>query len=65
MIESGWIVRPVRELEASRQVKILPQGINPFGYSRVLFINDNDEMQVQREFINQLATEVPGFNESP
>lgn len=54
MIESDRIVQLAEELEASRQVKILPQGINPFGYSRVLFINDNEEMQGQREFIDRI-----------
>lgn len=55
LVESGRIVEMIRQLEASSQVKILPQGINPFGYSRVLFINDNDAMQVQREFIEQIG----------
>jgi hypothetical protein len=37
-----------------RRVLVLPQGLNPFGESRLAFVNDDDEASVQRHFLERV-----------
>jgi hypothetical protein len=54
MVESGWLKMKITELWRKYKVLILPQGLNPVGNSRVVFINDDHLNTVQKEFLKRI-----------
>lgn len=52
-ISDGTLKRLIAELFRKYGVYVLPQGINPFGASRFIFVNDITE-EVQKEFLESL-----------
>lgn len=52
-ISDGTLKRLIAELLRKYGVYVLPQGINPFGASRFIFVNDTTET-VQKEFLESL-----------
>ena len=56
MINSGQLKKNILEMWLKHKVMILPQGLNPVGNSRVLFINDDQDNRVQTEFLKRIET---------
>jgi hypothetical protein len=54
LIESGAFARMAERTMDERRVLVLPQGLNPFGESRLAFVNDDDEASVQRHFLERV-----------
>lgn len=54
MIVSGRLEHTIFRIWEEHNVLILPQGLNPAGNSRVLFINDNSQNRVQQKFLKAL-----------
>jgi hypothetical protein len=54
LIESGAFARLVERTMDERRVLVLPQGLNPFGESRLAFVNDDEETSVQRHILERL-----------
>lgn len=53
-IESGKIKSLIEDLWKYHRVIVLPQGLNPFGSSRFIFINDTGANPVQRKFLREI-----------
>jgi hypothetical protein len=51
LIRNGQLIKIIVGLWSVHRVLILPQGLNPDGNSRVLFVNDNHQNQVQEKFL--------------
>ena len=54
LIESGELARSVFRTWEEDGVLVLPQGLNPFGDSRLVFVNDDEDASAQRRFLGQL-----------
>lgn len=54
-IQDGRLGRLTNSIWNERGVLILPQGLNPFGKSRVLFINDDAVGTAQQTFIHEIS----------
>jgi predicted ATP-grasp superfamily ATP-dependent carboligase len=54
LIESGDFARLVERTMDERRVLVLPQGLNPFGDSRLAFVNDDEKASSQRHFLERL-----------
>ncbi len=50
----GKLEQVIHKIYKESKVLILPQGLNPFGGSRFIFINDNEEGSWQQEFIRTI-----------
>ncbi|MDH6236822.1 hypothetical protein [Cryobacterium sp. CG_9.6] len=54
-IEDGRVWRLIQTVESTFGVIALPQGLNPFGASRMVFVNDDDSGTAQNFFSRQLG----------
>ena len=54
-IRNGKLYKLIADTWTEKQVLILPQGLNPFGKSRLLFINDNENGEAQKSFLCNLG----------
>ena len=55
LIKEGTLFHVINSYWKTHNVLILPQGINPFGNSRFLFINDDQDKVIQQQFIEELG----------
>ena len=53
-IRSGTLRSLIEALWRERRVLVLPQGLNPFGASRVVFVNDDVDGTAQRVFAERI-----------
>ena len=53
-VKTDTLFQLIKMIWKEFEVLVLPQGLNPFGNSRFLFINDNNEASAQRAFINRI-----------
>lgn len=53
-IKNGALYCLIKDTWKQRSVLVLPQGLNPFGDSRLVFINDDSDGTVQNRFIQQI-----------
>lgn len=54
-IKNGMLTYLIENMWKELGVLILPQGLNPFGNSRFIFVNDDQNGSAQQEFINRLS----------
>jgi len=54
IIKHGKLRNIIDKILEKHKVICLPQGLNPFGTSRMIFINDNREGTAQKEFIEAI-----------
>ncbi len=54
MILSGRLKHTIFRIWKEHNVLILPQGLNPAGNSRILFINDNSQNRAQQKFLKAI-----------
>ncbi|WP_157373465.1 hypothetical protein [Algoriphagus terrigena] len=48
------VANTIQKIQRDTEVLILPQGINPTGKSRVLFVNDDEDSKTQCRFLDEL-----------
>lgn len=54
MINNGQLKNIIVEMWLKNKILVLPQGLNPIGNSRVLFINDNQQNDGQAKFLEKI-----------
>lgn len=55
LIKNGSLSRLIKYIYKEFKVLVLPQGLNPFGNSRFIFINDDQPGTAQNRFINRIS----------
>jgi hypothetical protein len=54
-LSSGKLQQLIKQTWEESRMMVLPQGLNPFGNSRLLFINDNKKGTGQQMFIKKIS----------
>ena len=54
LIQDGTLRRLIEVIWKKRGVIVLPQGLSPFGGSRIVFINDDYDATAQQTFVQQI-----------
>lgn len=58
LIKNGTLYRLIKYIYKEFEVLVLPQGLNPFGNSRFIFMNDDQPGTAQNTFINQISNSI-------
>lgn len=56
LIKDRTLIRIIERIWQEQKVLVLPQGLNPFGKSRLIFVNDDPEGTAQQLFIREIAS---------
>ena len=59
LMRNGTLAGLIDDIWSERRVLVLPQGLNPFGACRVVFVNDDGDGTAQRIFIERIGVERP------